>query len=82
MSELCKSIPEVGTAVLLDEMAKLQNLDFHNYGTFSPRDVEMIVKTLSPSMFTSLRPYTEKEVRLAELFSKQAKTPNSIARLT
>jgi hypothetical protein len=82
MSELCKSIPEVGTAVLLDEMAKLQNLDFHNYGTFSPRDVEMIVKTLSPSMFTSVRPYTEKEVRLAELFSKQAKTPNSIARLT
>ena len=42
----------------------------------------MIVKTLSPTMFSTVKPYTEKEVKLAELFSKQAKTPNSIARLT
>jgi hypothetical protein len=70
MLELCKSIPEVGAAVLLDEMAKFSTLDFHNYGTFSPRDVEKIVMTLSPAMFSTVQPYTEKEIQLAQLFAK------------
>jgi len=70
MSELCKTIPEVGTAVLLDENAKFQNLDFHNYGTFSPRDVEKIATTLSPQMFSTVHPYTEKEIQLALLFAQ------------
>lgn len=82
MLELCRTIPEVGTAVLLDEMAKFSKLDFHNYGTFSPRDVEKIVTTLSPSMFSTLSPYTEKEVQVAQLFAKQANTPSSITRLS
>ena len=82
MLELCKTIPEVGTAVLLDEMAKFSKLDFHNYGTFSPRDIEKIVTTLSPSMFSTVIPYTEKEIQLAQLFAKQANTPSSIARLS
>lgn len=82
MLELCKTIPEIGAAVLLDEMAKFSKLDFHNYGTFSPRDVEKIVTTLSPSMFFTVMPYTEKEIQLAHMFAKQANAPSSIARLS
>lgn len=82
MSELCKNIPEVGSAVLLDEMAKFQKLDFYNYGTFSPRDVEQIATTLSPQMFMTVKPYTDKEIQLAKLFQKQVKTPSAVTRLS
>ena len=81
MIELCKVVPEIGSAVLLDERAKFANLDFHNYGTFSPRDVKTIANTLNPSLFTTVKPYNDKEINLAQLFTaSQSTMPKGLAK--
>ena len=67
MIQLCKVVPEIGTAVLLDEKGKFSDLDFHNYGTFSPRDIKTIANTLSPQMFTVIKPYSDHEQKLAQI---------------
>lgn len=78
MIELCKVVPEIGTAVLLDEKGKFSNLDFHNYGTFSPRDIEKIANTLRPQMFTVIKPYADHELKRAQQTVKNEKIPSTL----
>jgi hypothetical protein len=73
MSELCRSVPELGSAVLLDECAKFKNLDFFSYGLFTPRDVEKIA--LSLDMFNVVHPYSDQEILAAQLLQKQSHRP-------
>ena len=78
MIELCKVVPEIGTSVLLDEKGKFSNLDFHNYGTFSPRDIATIANTLRPQLFTVIKPYADHELKRAQETVQKENIPSTL----